>query len=77
LRLPGFFISLLCLLDQVRRLAAASTIPVTKAAIQENSKMSFRTLAIMAPPMQKTPRRPWHHGQKVAKLAQNASVTKP
>src|SRR5207245_10365121 len=33
-------------LDQVRRLAAAITIPVTNAAMQENSKSSLRSLAI-------------------------------
>jgi hypothetical protein len=54
-RLPGFFISSLRLLDQVSRLAAASTIPVTNAAMQENSKMSFRTLAMTASPIRKSP----------------------
>jgi hypothetical protein len=55
LRLPGSFIVFLRLLDQVSRLAAATTIPVTNAAMQENSRMSFRTLAMMAPPMLKIP----------------------
>ena len=55
LRLPGSFMSFLRLLDQVSRLAAASTIPVTNAAMQENSKISFRTLAMKLPPMQKIP----------------------
>jgi hypothetical protein len=50
LRLPGSFISFLPLLDQVSRLAAASTIPVTNAAMQENSRMSLRTLAMKASP---------------------------
>src|SRR5205823_12475305 len=49
-RLPGPIICWLCLLDQVSRLAAASTIPVTNAAMQENSKISFRTLAMTASP---------------------------
>jgi len=54
-RLPGSFIFWLRLLDQVSRLAAASTIPVTNAAMQENSKMSFRTLAMTASPVRKSP----------------------
>jgi hypothetical protein len=55
LRLPGSFISSLGLFDQVSRLAAASTIPVTNAAMQENSKMSFKTLAMTASPVRKNP----------------------
>jgi hypothetical protein len=75
LRLPGSFMSFLRLLDQVSRLAAASTIPVTNAAMQENSRMSFRTLAMKASPDAedsplRSPKRPRHHGQKVAKIAQ-------
>jgi hypothetical protein len=62
------------LLDQVSKLAAASTIPVTNAAMQENSKMSFRTLAMTASPYGSPPsaahRRPRHHGQKVAEPGQ-------
>src|SRR5262249_32634468 len=50
LPLPDFFTSSLRRLDQVSRLAAASTIPVTKAAMQEKSKMSFKTLAMTASP---------------------------
>jgi len=73
-RLPGPVICWLRLLDQVSRLAAASTIPVTNAAMQENSKMSFRTLAMTASPYGSPPsaghRRSWHHGQKVAELGQ-------
>src|SRR5262245_62535343 len=70
-------LSLICwlrLLNQVSRLAAASTIPVTNAAMQENSKMSFRTLVMTASPYGSPPsaghRRSWHHGQKVAELGQ-------
>ena len=55
LRLPGSFISFLGLFDQVSRLAAASTIPVTNAAMQENSKMSFKMLAMTASPVRKIP----------------------
>jgi hypothetical protein len=55
LRLPGSFICFLGLFDQVSRLAAASTIPVTNAAMQENSKMSFKTLAMTASPVRKNP----------------------
>jgi hypothetical protein len=36
-------------------LAAASTIPVTNTAMEENSKISFRTLAIAASPVRKIP----------------------
>src|SRR5215467_15382008 len=50
LPLPDFFTSSLRRLDQVSRLAAASTIPVTKAAMQEKSKKSFKTLAMTASP---------------------------
>src|SRR5262249_1823440 len=73
-RLPGPVICWLRLLDQVSRLAAASTIPVTNAAMQENSKSAFRTLARTASPYGSPPsaghRRSWHHGQKVAELGQ-------
>jgi hypothetical protein len=58
----------------VSRLAAASTIPVTNAAMQENSKMSFRTLAMTASPYGSPPsaghRPSLHHGQKVAEPGQ-------
>lgn len=66
LRLPGSFISCRRLIDQVSRLAAASTIPVTNAAMQENSKISFKTLAMTASPVRKSSSRPHrrasHHG---------------
>jgi hypothetical protein len=73
--LPGFFNSFLRRLDQMSSLAAASTIPVTNTAMEENSKISFRTLAIAASPCGKspfrTPNRPQHHGQKVTANGEN------
>jgi hypothetical protein len=54
LGLPGFFVSC-SWLDSMSSLAAASTIPVTNTAMEENSKISFRTLAIAASPVRTIP----------------------
>jgi hypothetical protein len=54
---------------------------VTNAAMQENSKMSFRTLAMTASPIRKSPfrghSRPRHHGQKVAEAGKNCMTLRP
>jgi hypothetical protein len=42
--------------SQISRLAAASTIPVANAAMQENSKISSRSLIIVASPVRLPPR---------------------